>query len=276
MAEPLTVMAVHAHPDDEAVATGGSLARYADEGVNTVVVTCTNGEFGDAPGGIKPGEEGHDPAGVVAIRRAELQESCRVLGVAHLEMLGYHDSGMADWPYRESPEAFCNVAVEVVAQRLVELMQRYRPQVVITYEEESLYDHPDHIQTSRATKAAVAQLSRVPKLYFTAMTLKGWDKIKDSLAEQGVETPDLPEMTPEMLEAMARTEARITTTVDVAAYLDRKEASLHAHASQFANSFFTKLPRDIMVKAFGQESYIRALDHTGAPLPETDLLAGLR
>ena len=91
---PLTLMAVHAHPDDEAISTGGILARYSAEGVRTVLVTCTNGELGDAPGGIKPGEPGHDESVVVPLRRQELEASCEVLGVTNLELLGYHDSGM--------------------------------------------------------------------------------------------------------------------------------------------------------------------------------------
>ena len=84
---PLTLMAVHAHPDDEAISTGGVLARYSAEGVRTVLVTCTNGELGDAPGGIKPGEPGHDEAVVVPLRRHELEASCEVLGVSNLELL---------------------------------------------------------------------------------------------------------------------------------------------------------------------------------------------
>ena len=102
---PLTLMAVHAHPDDEAISTGGILARYSAEGVRTVLVTCTNGELGDAPGGIKPGEPGHDEAVVVPLRRKELEASCEVLGVTNLELLGYHDSGMEGWPQNDAPDA---------------------------------------------------------------------------------------------------------------------------------------------------------------------------
>ena len=87
MTAPLTLMAVHAHPDDESSSTGGVLARYANEGVRTVVVTCTNGELGDAPGGIKPGDEGHDEAEVARIRLGELKRACETLGVTHLELL---------------------------------------------------------------------------------------------------------------------------------------------------------------------------------------------
>src|SRR6185436_2856993 len=93
----LTLMAVHAHPDDEATGSGGVLARYAAEGITTVLVTCTDGRCGDGPGGVKPGEQGHDPLAVAALRRAELEDSCATLKVTHLEMLDYADSGMMGW-----------------------------------------------------------------------------------------------------------------------------------------------------------------------------------
>src|SRR3984893_3362895 len=135
MAHPLstlTLMAVHAHPDDEAISTGGALARAAAEGIRTVVVTCTNGELGDGPGGVKPGEEGHDEAAVAATRLAELEEACRILDVTDLELLGYHDSGMVDWQFKDRADVFCNVPIEVSSGRLVELFEKYQPDVVIT------------------------------------------------------------------------------------------------------------------------------------------------
>ena len=101
--EPLTLMAVHAHPDDEASTTGGILAKYSAEGLRTVLVTCTNGELGDSPSGGKPGDDGHDESAVVDLRRRELEDSCRILGVTHLDMLGYHDSGMMGWPSNDAP-----------------------------------------------------------------------------------------------------------------------------------------------------------------------------
>src|SRR5579864_6510091 len=123
----LTLMAVHAHPDDEASSTGGVLAKYSDEGVRTIVVTCTNGEFGDAPGGIKPGQDGHDADAVAEIRLAELRQSAKILGVTDLELLGYHDSGMPDWEYKNRPDAFWNVPEAEVADRIGALIERYRP-----------------------------------------------------------------------------------------------------------------------------------------------------
>src|ERR1700744_4987622 len=122
----LTLMAVHAHPDDEATMTGGVLAKAAAEGIRTVLVTCTDGRCGDGPGGVKPGEPGHDPEAVVAMRRTELEASCQELGVEHLELRGYHDSGMMGWADNEAPGAFWNTPVDVAAARLAELMVRYQ------------------------------------------------------------------------------------------------------------------------------------------------------
>src|SRR3954464_320652 len=127
MASPLTLMAVHAHPDDESSSTGGVLARYAGEGIRTVVVTCTNGEYGDAPGGIKPGADGHDPEAVARIRRDELERACAILRVTHLEMLGYHDSGMPDWEYKDRANVFCNVPLDESTERLPQLYGGDRP-----------------------------------------------------------------------------------------------------------------------------------------------------
>src|SRR5271154_1672574 len=116
---PLTLMAVHAHPDDEAIGTGGILAKYSAEGIRTVLVTCTNGELGDTPEGLKPGDPGHDEAAVAAIRLRELRDSATVLGVEHLELLGYHDSGLMGWPQNDAPGAFWTMPVDVAAAPLV-------------------------------------------------------------------------------------------------------------------------------------------------------------
>src|SRR5262247_1821983 len=154
MADDLTLMAVHAPPDDESSSTGGVLAAYSDAGVRTVVVTCTNGEFGDAPGGVKPGQDGHDEQAVAQQRLTELREACKILGVTDVEPLGYHDSGMPDWDYKERPGAFCNIPLAEVAARIGALMERYRPQVVVTYDATGPYQHPDHVHAARAAAAA--------------------------------------------------------------------------------------------------------------------------
>ena len=186
----LTLMAVHAHPDDEASSTGGVLAAYGAEGVRTVVVTCTNGEFGDSPGGIKPGADGHDEQEVAEIRLAELRESAKHLGVTDLELLGYHDSGMVEWDYKNRPDAFCNIPLDVVADRIGGLIERYRPQVVVTYDPDGGYQHPDHVHASLAAAEAVRRTGIPAKLYLTAMPISKWRELWTALKEAGEDVPD--------------------------------------------------------------------------------------
>jgi len=274
MAETLTMMAVHAHPDDEASSTGGVLATYSGQGIRTVVVTCTNGEFGDAPGGIKPGQEGHDEQAVARQRLAELRESATILGISHLEMLGYHDSGMPEWDYKSRPDAFCNVPLADVVSRISGLIERYRPQVLVTYDDQGPYQHPDHVHASQAGQIA-AKDSGVDKLYLSAMRRSDWTKIWDALRELGAEVPDFNPTAEELAQAAA-SEARITTTVDIRPVLTRKREALFAHGSQISESWFSKLPPQIAEATFGYEHFIRASDTTGAALPEDDLFAGLR
>jgi LmbE family N-acetylglucosaminyl deacetylase len=272
----LTLMAVHAHPDDESSSTGGVLAKYSDEGIRTVVVTCTNGEFGDTPDGVKPGEDGHEEQAVAEIRLAELRQACKYLGVTDLELLGYHDSGMPDWEYKDRPDAFCNVPQSEVVGRIGALIERYQPQVVITYDDQGPYQHPDHLHASRCAQAAVAATGIPDKLYLTAMRRSDWRKLWDALREAGVEVPDPPQIDEQALRQIEEAERRITTNIDILPVLERKRAALLAHASQIRDSWFSKIPPEIGEQVFGRESFTRALDRTGAPVPEDDLFAGLR
>jgi len=271
----LTLMAVHAHPDDEASSTGGVLARYSDEGIRTIVVTCTNGEFGDGPSGIKPGEDGHDTADVAQTRLAELRESCKHLGVSDLETLGYHDSGMPEWEYRNNPEAFCNVPLNDVVARISALIEQYRPSVVITYDPEGAYQHPDHVHAAKAAIGAFEATGIPAKLYLTAMRRSDWQQVWDALRAAGEELPDW-EITEEDERNMRESEARITTTIDIRSVLDRKRAALLTHASQIADSWFSKIPQEVAEAVFGKETFILEVNKAGASVPETDLFAGLR
>jgi LmbE family N-acetylglucosaminyl deacetylase len=272
----LTLMAVHAHPDDESSSTGGVLAKYADAGIRTVVVTCTNGEFGDTPDGVKPGQDGHEEQAVAQIRLAELRQACKHLAVTDLELLGYHDSGMPDWEYRNRPDTFCNVPQDEVAARIGGLIERYRPQVVITYDDKGAYQHPDHLHASRCAQAAVAATGIPDKLYLTAMRRSSWRKLWEALREQGVEVPDVRDIDEATLREIEEREQLITTNVDIRPVLDRKRAALMSHASQIRESWFAKIPPEIGEQVFGEESFIRAMDKTGAPVPEDDLFAGIR
>jgi LmbE family N-acetylglucosaminyl deacetylase len=269
-------MAVHAHPDDEATGTGGVLARYAAEGIRTVLVTCTDGGCGDGPGGVKPGDPGHDPAAVASMRRQELEASCGVLKVSDLEMLDYADSGMMGWPSNDAPGSFWQTPVEEGAARLAELMRHYRPDVVVTYDENGFYGHPDHIQAHRITMAAVEMTALTPKVYWTTMPRSMMQRFGETMREFG---EDMPEPDPAEAAALAEIglpDDEITTWVDTTAFSGQKFDALAAHASQGENIFFLKMGKERFGELMGMETFVRVQDATGAAVPENDLFAGLR
>jgi LmbE family N-acetylglucosaminyl deacetylase len=272
---PLTLMAVHAHPDDEASSTGGILARYSAEGIRTVVVCCTNGELGDAPGGTKPGEAGHDEAEVVAVRKRELAASCERLGVGALEMLGYHDSGMMGWPQNEAPGSFWSMPVEEAARPLVALMERYRSQVVVTYDSNGFYGHPDHIQAHRITLHAAAEVDSVEKIYFPVIPRSKLPEFAAALAEAGVEPPEATAEDNGGVE-FGTPDELVHAQVDCSSFVDQKFDALSAHTSQIEDTFFLKMGREGFDRFFGVEFFQRHLDRTGSEPPESDLFAGLR
>ncbi len=269
-------MAVHAHPDDEATGTGGVLARYAAEGVRTVLVTCTDGSCGDGPGGVKPGDPGHDPAAVALMRRQELEASCDVLKISHLELLGYADSGMDGWPTNDAPGSFWQSPVQEGATRLAALMEHYLPDVVVTYDEYGFYGHPDHIQAHRITMAALELTGLNPKVYWTTAPRSQMRRFGELMREAD---PNLPEPDPAEAEVLARIglpDDEITTWVDTTAFSDQKYDALAAHASQGENIFFLRMGKERFAELMGVETFLRVRDTTGAAVPEDDLFAGLR
>jgi LmbE family N-acetylglucosaminyl deacetylase len=272
----LTLMAVHAHPDDEVLSTGGVLLRYAQEGLRTVLVTCTNGELGDAPAGIKPDSPGHDERQVRAIRRDELLESGRILQVSRLEMLGYLDSGMEGWAQNSRPGSLTGAPLEEEVERLAALIREERPQVLVTYDESGGYGHPDHIRTHQLAVAAAAVTGIPEKVYHTAIPRSAVVAAARRMREMGVnmeafqDGPDL-EAAPFGVD-----DALLTTVVDVAGQVDAKLAALRAHASQADNGFLLRFPAELVREFLSREHFIRAQDRTGAKVPESDLFAGIR
>lgn len=282
MAErPLTLMAVHAHPDDEATSTGGILARYGAEGVRTVLVTCTDGACGDGPGGVKPGEPGHDRTAIVALRRQELEASCLILGVGHLELLGYRDSGMMGWADNDAAGSFWTTPVDDAAKRLAALMEQYQPDVVVTYDPNGFYGHPDHIQAHRITMAAAEQTGIPAKVYWPTIPRSRMAEFGQRMREAGVEMPEPLDASDADADVdkgppMGSDDKDIAAWVDVSAFANRKYDALAAHASQGDNIFFLRMGREVFADLMGTEVFLRATDRTDAPLPEDDLFAGLR
>jgi LmbE family N-acetylglucosaminyl deacetylase len=267
---------VHAHPDDEATGTGGVLAKYAAEGIQTVLVTCTDGSCGDGPGGVKPGEPGHDPVAIVALRQQELLASCAVLKIDHLELLGYTDSGMMGWPNNDAPGSFWGTPVPEAAARLAELIRTYKPDVIVTYDANGFYGHPDHIQAHRITMAAVAQTDVAAKVYWTTVPKSKLEEFGAVAREFGADWDDADGPAAEGQVEIGLPDEEVTTWVETADFGQQKFDALAAHASQTENLFFLQMGRERFTKLMSMETYVRVQDTTGAPLPEDDLFAGLR
>ena len=274
--KPLTLMAVHAHPDDEATSTGGVLHKYSGESIRTVLVTCTDGDLGDGPGGLKPDQLGHDPEAVKRTRHAELEASCRELRVWKLELLGYRDSGMAEWD-KAAAGTFASSDLDEEITRLSTLIDEYCPQVVVTYGEDGGYGHPDHIRTHQVARGAVLASGSVSKLYYTVFPKSLARRVLAQMKEAGIDPWDLGEIDfdPDN-PPFGVADDLITTIVDVMADVPAKLAAVRAHSSQMDNAFFARLPDQVAPMIMGHEHYIRAIDQSGSPLPETDLFAGLR
>ena len=249
-----TLVCFHAHPDDEAIATGGVMAKAAAEGHRVVLVVATRGEEGEvAPGVLGPGE----PLG--ERRVAEVTAATAILGVHRLEFLGYRDSGMMGTPANDDPAAFWQADVDEAAGRLAALLQEERAAAVTTYDEHGVYGHPDHIQVSRVG-ARAAELAGTPRVYEATLDQ---DSMRAMLEEtlRARPTPELVEMAEGMLAEggphMGVAGARITTRVDVSPWVGIKRAALSAHASQVpADSWFLKAPPDQFARMFGTESFI--------------------
>jgi LmbE family N-acetylglucosaminyl deacetylase len=276
-------MAVHAHPDDEATSTGGILAEYAAEGVQTVLVTCTDGGCGDGPGGVKPGEPGHDPVQVVAMRRRELEASCAILEVSHLELLGYADSGMMGWSTNDAPTAFWRTPVDEAAARLAALVEHYQPDVIVTYDANGFYGHPDHIQAHRVTMAAVERTGTAAKVYWTTAPRSRMDEFRRVMREYGADwdEPDPPASDsanpgPDAGPPMGLPDDEITAWVDTRAFGAQKFHALEAHASQGDNIFFLRMGQERFTEMMGIETFVRVDRGTPSVGREDDLFAGVR
>ncbi|MGH8908283.1 MAG: N-acetyl-1-D-myo-inositol-2-amino-2-deoxy-alpha-D-glucopyranoside deacetylase [Egibacteraceae bacterium] len=281
-----SLLCVHAHPDDEAISTGGILARYADEGIGVAVVTCTGGERGEIVGAGMDADEIRPRLG--AVRHDELSRALEILGAGPPRLLGYIDSGMMGTDGNDDPESFWRAPFDQAVGRLVAHIRQLRPDVLVTYDAFGAYGHPDHIQAHRVAIAAVEAADvaalypdagpawRVRKVYYATIPSSAILRVNGWLAERGLPSPfgdiehpdELPFGTPDEL---------VTTAVDVRPWLERKRRALYAHTSQIGpDSFFLNIPDDIAPAAFGQEWFIRQRSDVPAPRREDDLFAGLR
>lgn len=259
-----TLVFLHAHPDDEAIATGGSMARATAEGHRVVLVCATRGEHGEVAEGLLGEGE------TLGERRSkELEASCKVLGVSRLAFLDYMDSGMIDTPENEAAESFWQADIEEAAHRMAAILTEESADVISIYDEHGNYGHPDHIQVHRVGKRA-AEIAGTERVYMATMNR---DFIRDLMArarELGIGDPPGGDEGPG--EDFGEPHDRITTAVDVAPFIGHKRSSMAAHASQITDgSFFLSMPEEAFATAFGTEWYIR-IDTAPGTMAETWLL----
>lgn len=280
----LTLMTVFAHPDDE-VWTAATVAKYSDEGVHTVLVTCTRGEEGEIHDPDLDPEEARSRLG--EIRESELRRSVQIIGISQLYLLGYRDSGMAGTPANEDSRNFQNADAAEAAGRLVGIIRRERPQVIITDNERGTYGHPDHLaahQTTVAAFDAAGDPERFPdaglawqpqKLYYTAFARSDFLRMREVMREHGSSWGGDEESDQEF--DFTVSDDAITTRIDVLPYRSRTRDAMRAHRTQIsADDPWLNFPEDLMAELQWRDTFIRARSLVEAALPETDLFAGLR
>ncbi len=259
-----SLLAVFAHPDDEAFGTGGTLARYASEGVTTTLVCATRGEVGEIAEGT-----GATPETLGEVRENELRCAAETMGVCELIFLGYRDSGMAGTPENGHPQAFVNAPADEVVRQLVAIMRRVRPEVVVTFEPGGGYGHPDHIAIHRHTVTAfhaAADPERYPelgapwqaaRLYYTAIPRSFFRRMADEMKALGMDEKEYGWL----LEGEGRgwPDEDITAVVDVSETVEAKWSALNCHRTQFGpGNLFRRLP-DATVKAMmSREAFAQA------------------
>ena len=292
MSDRLSLLTVHAHPDDEASKGAGTVARYHDQGVRTVLVCCTGGEEGDI---LNPAMDTPEVrADLAAVRLRELAASTAVIGYDEVVMLGYRDSGMPGTPANEDPASFARAPLDEAVGRLVEVIRRERPQVIVTYDEDqSGYPHPDHLRVHEISVAAFDAAgdptafaeAGVPwqpaKLYYTGFSGERVLALHAKFLELGLESP----FDDAWLER-ARSLTRVySTCIDISDYADVRRDALLAHATQVdpTSPFWFGLPPEVARTVHPVDEYVLARVAPGFraaaaadEAAEDDLFAGVR
>ncbi len=274
------VLFVHAHPDDESMGTGGTIARVVAEGVRVDLVTCTDG----AEGEIHDPTLNHDEARprLAEIRAAELACSVDALGggAVHHHMLGYRDSGMIGTDANGHPDSFWQANLDEATQRLVAIVREARPSAVVSYDENGNYGHPDHINAARIARAAYEASAgepwRVSRFYELAFVREGWSELMTAMKERGIALPWDRDAEPEEGDGQesgdeqefGRADAEVTTRVDISRYREAKRRSMDCHKTQRQDlGWLLDLPPDLADLALSTETYVlRWLDGADVPV----------
>lgn len=235
-----TLVAFHAHPDDESIATGGVMRKAFEEGHRVVLVVATRGEAGEVPDFLGGEEE------LWERRVVETRAAADLLGVARVEFLGYTDSGMMGDERNDRPGSFWTADVEEAAEKLAAILREEGARALTIYDRFGGYGHPDHIQVHRVGKRA-AEIAGTPAVY---QAMVSETRFREAARRGGHEEPPTLEG--------AVPEEEITARVDVTPYLEVKKAAMRAHASQIAeHSFFLAMDDETFAYVFGTEYFIR-------------------
>ena len=240
-----TLVTVHAHPDDEAISCGGTIAKVVAEGHRAVIVSATGGEMGEvAEGFLRPGEA------LGERRAAELREAARILGAERVAWLGYKDSGMMGTAENDAPGSLWTADVEEAAGRLAAILEEEAADAITIYDADGTYGHPDHIQVHRVGLRA-AEMAGTPLVFESVPNRDEIRRMIPRFAElQLGDPPDVEEG------GLGVPEEVITHAINVSDQLDLKRSAMAAHASQISEtSFFLAMPPDVFAEMFGTEWY---------------------
>ena len=287
MGEQLRLMAVHAHPDDESSKGAATMARYVAEGVDVHVVTCTGGERGSV---LNPNLDRPEIwANLPELRRAEMDRAREILGVRQ-DWLGFIDSGYpeGDPPPPLPVDSFAAMPVDVAAAPLVRLMREFRPHVVLTYDEEGGYPHPDHVMTHKISVVAfdaAGDPERYPdegapwqplKLYYhMGFTKKRVETLHAAMVAEGLTSP-YEEWLKNWDDRRDKSD-RVTTRIECADFFEVRDDALRAHATQVdPDGFWFRIPLELQQKVWPTEDFELVRSLVDSPVPESDLFAGVR
>jgi LmbE family N-acetylglucosaminyl deacetylase len=252
-----TLVCFHAHPDDEVISTGGTIARASVEGHRVVLVVATNGDHGEVPGDLAPDET------LVDRRRAETEASAQVLGIDRVVWLGYTDSGMTGWEQNGDPNSFHLADPEEAGARLAEVLRSESADVLTIYDWHGNYGHPDHIAVHRVGLVASRLVPEVRVLEAT-MNRDAFVRMIEAAREAG-DTAGLGEEQDEFDpngpaddgNPMGTPESELTLAVDVSAHVGAKREAMRCHRSQIEDtSFFLQMPDEAFAQSFGTEWFI--------------------
>jgi LmbE family N-acetylglucosaminyl deacetylase len=270
MSSLATLVCVHAHPDDEAFFGAGAVAQYAALGHRVVLITCTKGQLGFDAQGRSGDMEGHDELQTTATRASELQRSAQILGISRVVTLGYDDSGMMGWPQNKNPDDFLNANVDAVATTIASILDEEDARVVVTYDENGFYGHPDHIQANVVTRRAIELSSSVERLYYSVVPAGIMASLVEQAKAQGLSMPAW------VLDASVFVnDDVVATTLDVRDYVALKHDAMAAHPTQKDNEDLVEMDEDLFSLLFSTEYYQRAWSRHDTHADQTDLMGGL-